>query len=307
MRALREWFEYAGYVVVSAGLRQLPMRAAHALARGLARLFVRLDTGRMRSTRINLQVAFPDWTDARREAVARASVEHAALNLVDFARSEAWDERELLEHVDLVGIEHYEKARERGRGLFILGAHMGNIELCVRRVSLAGVEQLVIGKPMGNARLYARLQSSRERHGAELVDRDDAAVRMLRRLRKGGVVSVLNDHYGHRSRVLLVPFFGVRASTYAGVGMLAVRTGAAICPTYVIRDGEDHHTAHILPEVEFERSGDRERDTEAATLACNAAYEQIIRAHPEQWMWAHRRFKRSPDLPPDLYRAGPPS
>lgn len=304
MNALRRWLEYWTYVVGSTLLRLLPVRVLHVIAGGLARLFILLDSGRMRTTRVNLKVAFPDWDEARREAVARASVQNFALNVLDFVRSEVWDERELAEHVGLEGLEHYQRAHARGKGVLMLASHLGNFELAVRRGSVAGIKQLVIGKPMRNARIYERLQKSRESHGSELIDRDEAGVRMMRWLRKGGAITVANDHYAHRARAVFSPFFGVRVSTYAGVGMLAARTGAAICPAYAVRDGKDHHMIRVLPELQFERTGDRDRDLAAATEACNAAYEEIIRKHPEEWMWGHRRFKHSPDLPEDLYSPG---
>ena len=67
-----------------------------------------------------------------------------------------------------------------------------------------------------------------------------------------------------------------------------------------MRDARDNHTLYFEPPLERIDSGDRARDIEAATAAENAALEAIIRRYPEQWMWANRRFRKSPDL------AGPP-
>ena len=112
---------------------------------------------------------------------------------------------------------------------------------------------------------------------------------------------VLNDQYSSRARGVFVPLFGVRCSTSIGVATLALRTGAPVVPAYVVRDGPDHHTITFLPPLEMEVSGDREGDIEAATARYNRALEEIIRRHPEQWMWAHRRFRHSPDLKGDPY------
>ena len=59
----------------------------------------------------------------------------------------------------------------------------------------------------------------------------------------------------------------------------------------------------FLPELALERTGDIRRDIASATARTNDTLEAIIRLHPEQWLWSHRRFRRSPDLPADFYAA----
>ena len=78
---------------------------------------------------------------------------------------------------------------------------------------------------------------------------------------------------------------------------LAARTGAPVIPFYTHRVRADLHKAVFLPVVEVPETGDRRQDVLAATTRYNAVLEEIIRKHPEQWMWAHRRFRHSPDLP----------
>ena len=72
-------------------------------------------------------------------------------------------------------------------------------------------------------------------------------------------------------------------------------------PAYCVRLGPDRHRLTILPALETPDTGDRRKDAELLTARSNAALEEIIRAHPEQWMWSHRRFRHSPDLPGDPY------
>jgi KDO2-lipid IV(A) lauroyltransferase len=57
----------------------------------------------------------------------------------------------------------------------------------------------------------------------------------------------------------------------------------------------------IRPPLESPDTGDRRKDAEILTARANEALGEIIRAHPEQWMWSHRRFRHSPDLPGDPY------
>jgi KDO2-lipid IV(A) lauroyltransferase len=125
---------------------------------------------------------------------------------------------------------------------------------------------------------------------------------MLRALRQGHLVGILNDHYTRRSRGgIFVPLFGVRCLTSAGLAMVALRTGAPVIPGYTVPVGEDRFLVTWEPPLEIPRTGDRKRDVEEATARFNGALESIIRRHPEQWLWGNRRFRHSPDLDYDPY------
>jgi KDO2-lipid IV(A) lauroyltransferase len=124
---------------------------------------------------------------------------------------------------------------------------------------------------------------------------------MLRALRKNRVVVALNDQYKRRSKGTFVPFFGVRASTSPGPALIALRAGAPILPAACVRIGPDRHRLVIRPPLEVPDTGDRRKDVDLYTARGNAALEAFIREHPEQWMWSHRRFRHSPDLPGDPY------
>ena len=67
------------------------------------------------------------------------------------------------------------------------------------------------------------------------------------------------------------------------------------------RGAPDRHVIRFEAPVEFDPTGDRARDVPELTERCNAALESIIRRYPEQYMWGHRRFRRSPDLGLDPY------
>jgi KDO2-lipid IV(A) lauroyltransferase len=299
---LRDRVELVSYRAVTGSFRAVPLGVAKRVASWLGRLGF-LVLRRYRNISLtNLELAYPELSAERRREIARASFEHLAWNMVDFARAERWGPEELAAHVDLVGMEHVHAALERGCGLLMLTPHLGNFELGVRRASLAGLDPLFVGRPMRNTALYEYLRSARTRFGGELVDRDEAAPRMLRALRKNRPVAVLNDHYISPRRGAFAPFFGLRASTAPGVAFMAVRTGAPVCTAHILRDGPDHHTVYISPPLDVPTTGDRERDIELALAAHNAAYEAIIRKHPEQWLWGNRRFRHSPDLEADPYR-----
>jgi KDO2-lipid IV(A) lauroyltransferase len=218
--------------------------------------------------------------------------------MLDWARSTAWGPEEVLARVEMVGLEHVRRALDKGRGVFGLSAHMGCFELAAKAGEIHGIPLTMVARAMANKRLYELVCRERTRMGGEVIDRDRAASGILRALRANRLVSIVNDQYARRTRAVFVPFFGVRCSTSAGLATLAERSGAPVIPFFTYRDGPDHHYARFLPPLEpLPTTGDRTKDIEQATARYNEVLEEIIRAHPEHWMWAHRRYRHSPDLP----------
>jgi KDO2-lipid IV(A) lauroyltransferase len=223
--------------------------------------------------------------------------------MLDAARARTWSDDEILRRVRFEGFERAEKLRADGRGALILTLHFGSIELALMATPLTGLPITVIGRPLPNPWIRRHMAQQRTRTGARLLEHDRVAPRILTALREGRFVAVLNDQYARRRGGILSPFFGARCFTAPGVALLALRSRAPVFPFYSVREGPDRHRCVLLPEIELERTGNLRADVAAGTARMNQALEQIIRSHPEQWMWSHRRFRRSPDLPADFYAA----
>ena len=297
----RQWLEYGFVRLAMTLLKLMPGSWARGLAATAARALYRLGGKRVGYVETNLRFAFPDLGAAQRSRIGRESYVNLAWNAVDVARAEFWTGPELLERVELVGLEHVEAALARGHGILAFPPHLGSFEIGLRAAAAAGLPVTVVGRPLRNPKVRARVNRTRTSTGAELIEHRNVAPRMLRALRSGRLVVAMIDQYATRSRGIMVPLFGLRCSTSPGPATLALRSGAALMPAYALRLGPERHRITFLPPLELERTGDQGKDVERGTAACNAALEAIIRRHPGQWMWSHRRFRHSPDLSEESY------
>jgi Kdo2-lipid IVA lauroyltransferase/acyltransferase len=110
-------------------------------------------------------------------------------------------------------------------------------------------------------------------------------------LRRGEAISLLPDQ---NSGDVFVPFFDVPAGTVAGPAAFALRTGAALIPTYCVRQPDDSYRVLILPPVPAQKSAndrDRSADIARVTGEANRVLESVIRRYPDQWLWLHNRWK----------------
>ncbi len=297
----RQVLEFHGYRIGAAALRALPLPSAQRLAAAAARRIFDRGGERVGYALVNLRIAFPELSEEARREVGRESYVHFAWNLLDVIRSERWSDDEVRQHMRIDGLEHLEAALAKGEGALLLVPHLGNFELGSMALPLLGLSVAWVVRPMRNKLIWQHVTRQRTRTGGELISKRRAAPQILRVLRQGRVVGILNDQYPHGTSAVFVPFFGVRCATTSGVATIALRSGAPVLPVYAVRDAPDHHVGTIQPALETPRSGDRKRDIEAATAAYNRAYEEVIRRYPEQYMWATRRFRHSPDLPANPY------
>lgn len=125
---------------------------------------------------------------------------------------------------------------------------------------------------------------------------------MLRVLHDGGTVGILADQNTSLDEGIFVDFFGVPAATTTGLARIARRTCAAVVPGFLFWDDSMRkYRLRFEPAVGLVRSDDEEADIRENTRRFNKAIEDYIRAHPDQWLWVHKRWKNRPPGEPSLY------
>lgn len=256
---------------------------------------------RARISHVNLRIAFPEKTAEERYRLARRSFVELAWSAIDIARVRRWGAEDLREHVEFCGREYIEKAHSAGRGCLVLIPHLGSLEVALRAAPAHGVPIAVLTKPASNPLINEHLNDQRERAGAAVLAHRGEMQTAMRALRDRRLVVVANDQYERRRRSVRVPFFGVQAPTGRGLAALSLRTGAPVVPVYITRRDATHSRMVCLPPLEPVRTGAFARDLETLTKRYNEVIEGIVREHPEQYLWAHKRFRNCPDLPHDVY------
>jgi KDO2-lipid IV(A) lauroyltransferase len=197
------------------------------------------------------------------------------------------------QYVGRRGLEHLEAMLARGRGALVLMGHIGNWELMGLAVAPVRRQVNVVVKSIGSAGVDAYWRAARARMGIRLLPRDDAMRACIKALRAGEIVALVLDQNMRRHRGIFVDFFGQPACTTPGLAYLSAATRTPVLPAYMIRDADGRHTFCMDPPIEA--PPDREDETiRAYTQRYTSALEAIIRAHPEQWTWIHKRWKTKP-------------
>ncbi|MEW6324532.1 MAG: lysophospholipid acyltransferase family protein [Nitrospirota bacterium] len=296
-----EWLQYGAVLLVYGLLNVIPHRLARYLGAWAGLAVYGWDRRHRRLVQAQLRTAFPDWPAARIGRVAAQCYANLGRSAAEFARLGRADRETILGRVTVEGLEHLERARRQGRGVLCLGAHLGNWELLGIVCALLGHRLYPVVRPLHNPRLDRLVNGIRGRHGSAIVSkRADTAPRdMIQALRRGECVGILLDQNTARHQGLFVPFFGRPACTAKGLALMARRTGAPVVPMFIARVGSsDRHRVTIQPAIDWTRGPTIEEELVVNTARCTAAIERMVRAHPEQWLWMHRRWRTQPEAPP---------
>jgi KDO2-lipid IV(A) lauroyltransferase len=191
------------------------------------------------------------------------------------------------------GLENYSSAIAKGKGVIFLTCHLGAFDLQVSNMALRGLNPNIIGTPLKDERLNELLWDYRNMHGAIAIERGRETFRLIKVLKSGGSVALLIDQ-DTKVKSRFVNFFGKPAATPVGATVLAIKTGAAVVPTYVYLGDDWKQHMFILPEIPMRITGDDESDMVYNTQVLTNFIENTIRKHPEQWVWMHERWKTKP-------------
>jgi KDO2-lipid IV(A) lauroyltransferase len=246
---------------------------------------------------MNLTIAFPDKPQAERTRILRASMLNLGRMAAELAHLPRLSDAELREMVQFEDEAWLREALtwERPTGVLILSGHFGNWELLVYAQGRRGHPVTMVHRPSRNPLIDHWLNEVRGRAGTRLVRKHHAAGEVLRALREKQLLVLPFDQNSTRGLGVFVDFFGLPASTNAGLARVALRADAPIVPVFIVRQGRSaRHLVHVLPIMEAERTGDMQADVLATTARLSAVFEDMVRRFPEQWLWVHRRWKTRP-------------
>lgn len=300
------WLEYIPVRVLLGSLGILPRRLAVWIGISVMGVGFYL-LGRLKKVaRRNLQIAFPELSDAEREKLTRGTFDNLGRVLGEMSQFPRFTPARLEQLIefrfDPDTLAKYEAWRHNGRGAIIVSPHLGNWELLVFAWSALREPISYLARPLDNPKIEELTVSLRTRFGNRPINKTNAVPTAIRILREGGTLGILADVNAHPREGVFVPFFGVPACTSSGVAMLAIRTNAIIIPLCGVWDEETQRYVAVHGEIiEPSKTGDRQKDVYETTARFTAEVEKLIRAYPNQWMWIHKRWKSRPPGEPAMY------
>jgi KDO2-lipid IV(A) lauroyltransferase len=271
-------------------LLALPRGAALGVGAALGRLARRPLGLRRAVADRNLALAFPDLSQAARDAICVGMYEHFGRLAVDGLRSATNAGREVvpLVHADRE-VALVKDLLGRGRGLLALTGHLGNWEAGIPYLARHGMPVTAVWKPQANPYVANYLDGLRRKLGFEAIPMPDARLAVPAALRAGKFVAMVADQAPIRGDTR-ASFFGRSTRTFSGPGHFAAQTGAPVVVGAIFSDGAGGYRIAVEVLDEAPR-GDAEELVPRIATQYRAALERLIRQAPEQYLWTHRLWR----------------
>ena len=280
----------------------LPRALARSLAAVGARVLLFLRPKLRKTAEFNLKLAFPEWTEAQRKTVMKKMTRNLGWMAAEFAQFPKYTKEDIASAVILDGHENFLAGQSRGKGVLYLTGHIGAWELSSFAHALYGFPLHYMARPLDSKPLDALVNRYRGLSGNKPIFKNASARQVLRVLKEAGTVGILADQNTMPEEGVWVDFFGTPACTTTGIARVALHTEAAVVPGYAYWDENlRKYRLRFEPPVQLIRTGDTERDILENTQRFAKVIEQIIREHPEQWVWIHARWKNRPKGEPPIY------
>ncbi|MBC1184621.1 Kdo(2)-lipid IV(A) acyltransferase [Kluyvera sichuanensis] len=276
---------------------QLPYPVIYRLGNAIGRLALLLMKRRAQIAYRNLELCFPEKSEAERHQMVVKNFESVGMGVMETGIAWFWPTKRINRWMDASGLEHIRAVQDSGRGVLLIGIHFLTLEMGAR---MFGIHNPGIGvyRPNDNPVIDWLQTWGRMRSNKDMIDRKDLKG-MVRALKNGEIIWYAPDHdYGPRASVF-APLFAVKdAATTSGTWMLAKMSKACVVPFVPRRkpNGKGYELIILEPECDPPLE-----NAEVTAAWMNTIVEKCIMMAPEQYMWLHRRFKTRPEGAPSLY------
>ena len=277
----------------------VPLSASHRMG-GLAGLFVSRILPRRRAIVLdNIDRALPFmrshplWDPLHPDAgeLTRESFKSLGRSLIEISRLYQGRGEAIIAGIELRGRENLEKARAKGKGVICFSGHCGNWEVMALAFGSLFGGGAVVARRQKNPYLDRMVTRMRMRYDSRVLDKQGALRGILKALKNGDLVGVLADQAVLPEEGVLIEMMGRKAWASKAPVIIARSSGAPLVPVFIHREAE-RQVITFLPEYQF--SEDTCEDGVRKDIQGLSRYvEDFVVAHPAQWYWVHRRWKRA--------------
>lgn len=273
----------------------LPRKTVRWLGAGIGVLWYDILGLRKKVILDNLKTAFPSYTDETRGRIARRSLRTQGSNFAEVFTLPSIDQKWLTKHVVFEGWEHLEAARAEGKGVYLLGMHIGNGDLTASALVMNGAPVDLISKFFKNKTFNDMWFHIRAVHGVRFIEPhgEKTAFEILRAIKNNSCVAFVLDQFMGRPFGIPTTFFGRRTGTAYGLALFVLKTGSPVVPVYSYEGSDDK--IHIVVEPALDLAPligtDKDENLARLTQRFTDTIQKVVSEHPEEWIWMHRRWK----------------
>ncbi|MBN1627175.1 MAG: lysophospholipid acyltransferase family protein [Deltaproteobacteria bacterium] len=222
---------------------------------------------------------------------------HFGQALFELSRIFRMNNKNLDKYIVLEGEDNLTKALAKGKGVFLLSAHIGNWEMITAAVSIRYGRLSAIASTQHSPAVDRLIKTIRTRFGMEVIPKKQGLKMMISAVKRNRIVGILLDLNSKWDQGVFVDFLGRPACTNKSLAVMVLKMDTPVIPAFSIREKDGLYHIYLGEEIKPIRTGDRTMDIEENTALFTRIIEAQVRKNPDQWLWVHRRWKTLPYCP----------
>ena len=286
MKKAKHLIEYALFIFVMQICAWLPLDKASAFVGWLGR-----NTGpflrRSQRAENNLEMVFPELDKRQIRLLVKDMWDNLGRVFAEYPHLEEIGKN----RVTIENAEHLEKLiHEDGPAVFV-SAHTGNWEISGPAIKMLYDHNIdPVYRAPNNPYVDKKIAKFRGLNGkmSSFAKSSRGARDLVKALKNNRHVAIIFDQKYNQGP--LIRFFGVPAKTSTAFADLALKFKCPVVPGFVVRDKGAHFKLCLYPPISLQRSDGSDLSAEEIIAQANTLLEELIRRHPSQWLWLHRRW-----------------
>ncbi len=259
--------------------------------------------GLLKTAKRNLEIAMPELPETERNRIAGGVYRSLGRQMGFVSHFPKFDRDDVKRLVELVGKDEiFYPAYDQGRGILFFTGHFGSWEIFNLLPQSFGYDMNILVRRIDNPYVEDFVESLRNRFGCKTVGKKEIGRGLYTILEEGGLLGILADLNAQLHDGVFVDFFGVPACTTKSIAKIALRTNTVVLPAFAVWEEEKgKYVVYLEPPIEYEITGDQNKDVRELTRRITESVEKYVRKYPEQWLWIHKRWKTRPKGEEELY------
>lgn len=269
----------------------LPMWALYRVSDGLYLLLYRVLGYRRAVVWQNLSRAFPDKSEAERQAIMKAYYHHLCDLLLETFKLLTFSQKQLQRRCSFRNMEVFEQLAAQGRSCVAVMGHLGNWEWTGASAGTFVPHRIyALYKPLSNKYFDRLVYRMRSRFGTHLLSMHESVRYMMGNTAELSATTFIADQTPAPQGAYWTTFLHQPTPIFWGTEKIARKLNLPVVYVGVYKRRRGYY--EIVPEL-LEAEPARTRPGEL-TERHTRRLEQDIYASPPYWLWSHRRWKHAP-------------
>ena len=276
---------YLLFLLATSIVNITPQKRLKEISNIIANFIWHIDIFRKKVVLKNLEIAFPNLSKNEHIQIAKQTYKNYIYYFADIVKSMNINIEELNQKVTIKGKENLNIALESNKAIIFMTAHFGNWEIAPKIIGAKYKPMVVLMREFDNPKIGNFFKKSRASFNITPINKQGSIKEVIKAFKNNKALGVLIDQHSNSPKAIDVEFFNKKVKFNRAVSTLADKFGAIVVPMFSYLENDKYILEFLEPK------GFENETIESFTQWQATTIESMIKKHPSEYYWFHKRFK----------------